>query len=593
MKRITLLIMIAIAALSVASAHAADAPVDLSRVLGVCHVDGKYFLTKDDYLNEGADKVLTTGTKVIKLYLVSGRYPWNSDWPKDLKSMTDVAMTPYFQSVFAKPFETYILTAYSVGLGDNYWTAGISDDQAAQETQQFYDLTKYLLTTYKGTGKTFVLQHWEGDWAIRAGQGKAYDAKIVPSPTAVDGMIKWLNARQAGIVKARNEIKDSNVHVYGATEVNRIEDAMVGMPVVANAVLPHTTVDLVSYSCYNFLDSADHLSQGIDYLVDHLPPTAVFGHNAHSVYLGEFGYPENGDQGIAGVNKRLNVVFDVVKSRQLPWATYWEVYCNEINPNTNPTTQPTPPFNGKQNDKTVFGYWMIKPDGVPGMAWHRYRQMLITNDPTRATADAVKSKLTPIFTADFNRPDSTDLGPAWTQHSHYGVVNQQIKDHHLLMDIPDGHQTPWGSATLDLTNKAILGRGLVPGEYFEFTLQRKSPQGMMGVELFDSDQLRQGCGKAAGPTAMHAWGGTWYPFSINDRGDSLAFDWNVPHVLGVRFDSSDGHSNTFSYYIDGNYAGSWLVNTGNKMLNKIGVYSQSDTAGSAFDFSQVNIFGRK
>ena len=42
---------------------------DLSTVLGVAHVDGKYSLTHDDFLNEGADQVLAAGSKVIKVYL--------------------------------------------------------------------------------------------------------------------------------------------------------------------------------------------------------------------------------------------------------------------------------------------------------------------------------------------------------------------------------------------------------------------------------------------------------------------------------------------------------------------------------------------
>ena len=262
------------------------------------------------------------------------------------------------------------------------------------------------MTTYKGTGKIFILQHWEGDWAIRSGQGGPYDPKIVPSQMAVDGMIQWLNARQAGIVKARDEVKETDVKVYGAAEVNRIEDALAGMPVVANAVLPHTTVDLVSYSCYNFLDSPEHLAQGVDYLAAHLPPTAIFGQNPHSVYLGEYGYPENGEKGAAGVNARMNVVLQVVKDKQLPWAIYWQTYCNEPKKDA-----PPPP---EKKDEDMMGYWLVKPDGRPGVAWHRHRQQIITSDPNRATVDAIKANLSLLFQDQFDRADGTDLGPAWS-----------------------------------------------------------------------------------------------------------------------------------------------------------------------------------
>lgn len=271
---------------------------DPATVFGVAHVDGKYFLTTQDFLNEGADQILATGSKVIKVYLTPKRYPWNSDWPKNVSSLVQLAQTPYFGSVFSKPFTTYILTVYSLGRDDHYWTQGITAEEAADETRQFYDLSKFLLTTYKGTGKTFVLQHWEGDWALRHGSPKAYDPNYLPSPTAVNGMIQWLNARQAGITKARTEVGQTDVHVYGATEANRLEDSMEGKPGVANSVLPHTTVDLASYSSYKFLDTPEHLAQAVDYLAAHLPVTAVFGQNPRSVYLGEFGCPENGQGGV-------------------------------------------------------------------------------------------------------------------------------------------------------------------------------------------------------------------------------------------------------------------------------------------------------
>jgi len=210
-----------------------------ANVFGIAHVDGKYFLTKEDFLNEGVDQILATGSKVVKLYLTPKQYPWNSDWPKGIGSLTQLAQTPYFKSVFSKPFQTYVLTVYALSRPDHYWTAGISSEQAADETRQFYELSKHLLLAYKGTGKTFVLQHWEGDWALRHGSPKAYDASYVPSPTAVQGMIQWLNARQAGIVKARTEVGSTEVHVYGATEVNRLEDSIAGKPGMANSVLPH------------------------------------------------------------------------------------------------------------------------------------------------------------------------------------------------------------------------------------------------------------------------------------------------------------------------------------------------------------------
>jgi hypothetical protein len=347
-------------------------------VFGVAHVDGKYFLTTEDFLDEGADQILATGSKVIKLYLTPRRYPWNSHWPENLRSLAEVAQSAYFKSVFAKPFHTYILTAYSIGRQDHYWTDGVTLEQAADETQQFYELSKYLLAAYKGAGKTFVLQHWEGDWALRRGSPKPYDPDYIPSPTAIKGMIAWLNARQAGIVKARSEAGATDVHIYGAAEANRLEDSMADKPGVANSVLPFTTVDLASYSSYKFLDTPERLAKAVDYMAAHLPPTAAFGQNPRSIYLGEFGYPENGSEGVAGVNTRFDNAIKITTEKGLPWAVFWEVYCNEPVDNSPPL-----PLNGKTNDHNVRGFWMVKPDGSPSIAWHRYRHLFTAADPVR------------------------------------------------------------------------------------------------------------------------------------------------------------------------------------------------------------------
>jgi hypothetical protein len=582
------LLHLAAISLSLVSANLPAAPANPEDVFGIAHVDGKYFLTQEDFLNEGADQILATGSKVIKIYLSPKPYPWNSDWPAS-GSLVERAQQPCFKSVFAKPFHTFILTVYSIGRQEHYWTEGVTPEESADETRQFYELTKYLLATYKGTGKTFVLQHWEGDWALRRNSSVPYDKDYSASPTAVQGMIDWLNARQAGIVKARAEAGATDVHIYGATEVNRLQDSIAGKPGVANSVLPHTTVDLVSYSSYDSLDTPERLTQAVDYLASHLPPTAAFGQNPHSVYLGEFGYPENGQGGIDALNRRIDNVMSVVNTKELPWAIFWEIYCNE------PLDKSAPlPLNGKQNDHNLRGFWMVKPDGSPSIAWQRYRRIFATTDANRATTRVIKSRLTQVFSENFNRADGKDLGPGWTQAAHYGLVNEQLAQHRLRMEIPSGKDIPWGSATLDLSNRDIVGHGLEVGDYFEITARRLSAEGGLGIELFDSDQLRVGSDLRNGPTELKAWNGTtWVPVAFDEHGKAVTFDWNKPHTIGVRFDSADGHHTTFSYYLDGHYAGSWLIATPNKTLDKIGVYTQTKTSGATFEFGDLKIFAAR
>ncbi len=559
---------------------------NLTDVFGVTHADGKYYLTTTDFLDEGADQILATGSKVIKLYLTPNRYPWNSDWPKGISNLVQVAQTSYFQSVFSKPFHAYFLTAYSFGRDDHYWTDGITSQQAADETRQFYELSKYLFTTYKGTGKTFVLQHWEGDWALRRGSPKPYDTNYAPSPTAVQGMIQWLNARQAGIIKARTEAGPTDVHVYGATEANRVQDSIVGKPGVANSVLPYTTVDLVSYSCYDSLDTPGHLAKAVDFLAAHLPATAVFGQSPHSVYLGEFGFPDNGPSGVATLNQRMDAVSSIVHSKGLPWVVFWQIYDNEPVSTTLPL-----PLNGRTNDANLRGFWMIKPDGMPSMAWHRYHRLFATSDPERATTRAIKSGLSEVFGDDFNRANGKNLGVGWSQASQDGAVKAQLVHHRLRFDISGGRDVSWDSATLGLTNRSILGHGLHVGDYFEVTLRRVSGQGSLGVELLASDQSHIVGGQDGSSSPLQAWDGTaWVPIAFDDHGHQVGFDWNRAQTLGVRFDFADGWHAIFSYYLNGQYVGAWLENSADRVLDQIGVYVQPRTAGAAFEFYNLKVY---
>src|SRR5205814_5169377 len=203
------------ALLAATTAFSAAARADLSDVLGVTHIDGQYYFGTQDYVSQGADQVLATGSKVIKLEMgpsYKSKYDWNTPTWGTVNSLTDLAKTSYFSSVFSRPFNTYVITSYSFGIpsggdGTEYWLNGMSASQKTAEQASFYNFAKYLMTTYNGTGKTFSLENWEGDWALRDGPGHTpglHDG--IPGATQVQGMIDWFNAREAGIQQARAEL---------------------------------------------------------------------------------------------------------------------------------------------------------------------------------------------------------------------------------------------------------------------------------------------------------------------------------------------------------------------------------------------------
>ncbi len=407
------------------SAHGRAAG-DLRDIVGVTHVAGLYHLTDKDFLNEGADQILALGSRVIKVWFWAGQngrvpesYRYHSQWPK-VTTLVEGARTPYFKDLFAKPFTTYILVVTSLGRDEGYWREGISDEQKKDEQRQFYDLTKYLLTEYKGTGKTFVLQHWEGDWLVRGN----YKGDQEPAPAALANMIEWLNARQAGVDQARQEVerqfvsrarvaavppairgqdaldtdavkpapsevegmtatRQQGVHVYHAAEVNRVVQSMrTGFPSLTNKVLPHTHVDLVSYSAWDaaaeHYDDPQVLHDALDFIAANAPASADLGSQTQSfafggpvghrnVYVGEFGMPEN----VYSLDKVQTAIPNAVRTALdwgCPYIVYWELYCNELK---DPTAKPPV----KSND-VVRGFWLIRPDGTKTWAWDYFHGLL-------------------------------------------------------------------------------------------------------------------------------------------------------------------------------------------------------------------------
>ena len=149
-----------------------------------------------------------------------------------------------------------------------------------------YDLTAWLLKIYAGTGRTFYLGNWEGDWELLH-----TNPDRVPTEAEVQGMIDRTNARQQAVDDAKRDTPHAGVEVYHYLEVNRVIDAMNGRPRMANSVLPHTPVDFVSYSAYDALadDGGATLRQAMDYLDRQLPTRP--GIVGRRVFVGEYGFP--------------------------------------------------------------------------------------------------------------------------------------------------------------------------------------------------------------------------------------------------------------------------------------------------------------
>ncbi len=444
------------------------------------------------------------------------------------------------------PFQTYVMTAYQPsvpGGGDpaQYWLNGMTPAQKTAEQTGFYNAAKYLLQTYNGTGKTFIFEQWEGDsCCLRSG---VTSRTTQPSATNVQGMIDWINARQAGIDQARAELAgQTDVKVYGTLEVNKVADAIngdtnngqPGWATVTNDVLPYTTVDFASYSSYDtqqITTGPTSYANAVQYIAQHLPPTAVNGQNTHSVYVGEYGLAEDSARCGRLVASMMNNVISIVKADGMPYAFYWEIYSNELN------TNGTAPANG--NDSAVKGFYFIKPDGTPATAFHVYLNQIMNSDPSKANAAGITRAGVKLAYASKFAASGATFGPEWTTSNSGGNMAVSVSGGQVQMTVAaNASSFPVGLATLNID--AVAGRGLNPGEFLEFNLQRQNGNGFVGIQAFGANH---GSGSGAGSQPLDVFSlGTWTPFSINPtNAANVAYNWDTNATLGVRLDSADGH----------------------------------------------------
>lgn len=329
-------------------------------VLGSTHASGRYNFTEQDFLNEGADRLLELGTRVIKVWFqldASRAYPFNSDWGAPAADLAELARKPYYRRLFDKPFSTYILVVSASS--KSQWLDGMTPEEVDAEREHVYKLARHLLITYAGSGKTFVLQNWEGDHLLRQGLGGGD-----PDPVRIQGMIDWWNARQDGVEQARREIGVRGVRVAHAAEVNLLAQAMGGKVTATNDVVPFTRADLYSYSSWDVGFDRRRLIEALEYLQAKAPDSELFGER--NIYLGEFGAVQ--DQVGEGVSlrKRIQGLADAALGWGVRYAVFWQLYCNE----------PKHAYEGRPRISDMRGFWLIRPDGSRTSSWSAFKKRM-------------------------------------------------------------------------------------------------------------------------------------------------------------------------------------------------------------------------
>jgi hypothetical protein len=318
---------------------------ELADRIGVCHADPRYSVGPEDQLTAGALRTLELGSRVLKLWFrtpLSRSFPLTTGWP-EIQTLTELAQAPLMRGVLDMPFTTFFLSCDAVGVPDG-WSRPQTPAEAEREAEEMQDLARYLLTTYAERDVTFVVQNWEGDWAVRAG----FDKTAKPQPGALDGMVARLNNRQEAIERARLEVP-SRARVLQAAEVNLVFGGSHPSLAVTRAVFPQTRLDLYSYSAWETTayDGGTRLLEALQLMRDNTQPSKAFGRD--NVFIGEFGAQEvwlGKDEAAAIIRRTV----DDALTFGCPYVLYWAMFDNET----------IAPINGVDYP----GFWVLRPDGT-------------------------------------------------------------------------------------------------------------------------------------------------------------------------------------------------------------------------------------
>ncbi len=308
---------------------------DYNFVLGTQAIGAKYKFTKESFIVEQAKHIRGMGSNILKVSMGRGYAKSYGMKPASgLKTTLDLLKKKKdYQQVLDMDFK-YIF-AWVHTFTNAKWQDGLTPEEKLTLYREMYELTEYLLETYDGSGKTFLIGNWEGDWLLH-GLGEPNN---IPSDEKIQGMIDWFNIRQIAIDDAKKNTSSKDVNVWHYIELNLALKGMEEKKCIAQSVLPRTNPDLVSYSSYEVIknketyeDLKKDVGEVIDYIESRLQPKEGIPFKRR-VYIGEYGYQTNKQQDDNAQNFLTKRMMKVSLDLDLPFSLHWEMYNNEYTKN--------------------------------------------------------------------------------------------------------------------------------------------------------------------------------------------------------------------------------------------------------------------
>lgn len=307
---------------------------------------------------DGAQKIWDLGLRTFKCYLTADYltdYPKQTEWGTTPTNLTQLAQSKPILQAIARSWDTVMLTTFTFANGTtNWWRADPNNTKLQNEYDEIYNLVVHLMTTYNGSGKKFILQNWEGDWAF----GDSFTVSTDINRKFVDYYAAFLGVRQRAVENAR-KVTSSDVVVLNCVEVNRVLDAELysNRRRIVKDIAQRLQPDIVSYSAYDstIVDQGSWgasqtawetatrpaYSRAIDIIQRAFPGVPLM--------IGEFGFPEEEAPPTNNIPQMIQLVHDVSLEKNSKYLIYWQVFDNEV---------------GGGGPGTYRGYWLIKPNGT-------------------------------------------------------------------------------------------------------------------------------------------------------------------------------------------------------------------------------------
>ncbi len=422
----------------------------LEDIIGVTTAGAYYeFNPMVSNLEDGANRVYELGSRVVKLWLSTSSmgtsYAFNVDWEKyGISNCVDLLNSEPYRNALSKDFSTVVFEAhtfdYDKSIKEVVWNDGMTEDEYSRIKSEIYQIAKYLLREYNGTGKTFVLQNWEGDnmlgtnFVRKSERGYYYDTRQNTANEAneetdteiklkLKGFTDWMNARQDGVDQAVKEAgKFTDVKVLNAMEVNFIYIEGVDSapypypdsPVLLDSVVPYTNCDLYSYSNWQsaYMYKVDSLNDRLKQYHDKIGDTYTDSEGVvqqrrpmsregqrTKVMLGEYGSAEyfqpNGSSFADELNEETDRLhYSVIRAETeialdfgCEYILVWQLYCNELKQDNTVNIA----IGEQAYDPSLMrGYWLIRPDGSYTSAY-RYLEGLFNKDNLLYEGEASQS----------------------------------------------------------------------------------------------------------------------------------------------------------------------------------------------------------